>query len=280
VGLSIFWGAQIAKIGARYFESRPLRLPGAAMLRLPDGTTSKYRIMCLNAVAHSDMLFSLPGMLSYNVWTSVPTPTLSNVTHWYEMLTADEQTAIQRSLEAHERSCVIVSDAALKFMLRVGRKPAGPLFEYIMREYVPAFTIDENQFRIRRGRKIAPLNTATLYTYQSQPGEAPYNLLLQMYLVPSAVRIGSIDISPMDGAAGETMSIKSGECRIDVTPINLKGDPVAPGVDQVLPISVNRPSLVEVYFRSKGPLLPADLSWVILRDEEGEESTLVRFIRP
>lgn len=281
VGLSVFLGLQIAKIGGRYFESRSLGLPGAEMLRLPDGTTSKYRIMCLNAVAHSDMLFSLPGMFSYNVWTGVPTPTLSSVTHWYEMLTVDEQAAIQQSLETHERSCVIVSDAALKFMRTVGRKPAGPLFDYIMREYVTAFTIDENQFRIRRGRKIAPFNTATLYTYQSPAGkEEPYDLLLSMYLLPTSSPIGSIEISPMDGAAGTTTLIKTGDCRVDVTPVNLKGEPVARAVARTLPVSLERASLVEVHFRRSNPLLPANLSWVVLRDEKGEESALVRFISP
>ncbi len=163
VALAVVTGNRLIQIGERYLGSRSLALPGAEAVRLPDSTTALYRLLVFNANAHSDMVFSLPGMFSFNLWSGLPTPTLTNVTHWFSLLDDAQQQAIIRSLENHPRACVIVQKDHLEFLRQHQLTPGGPLYDYIMSRYETAFEIDGFQFRVRRGRHVAPLLTAEIF---------------------------------------------------------------------------------------------------------------------
>jgi hypothetical protein len=150
-------GADLREVG------RDLDLPGAERIRLPENATALFQILTANASAHGDVLFSEPGMFSFNLWSGLPTPTLTNVTHWFSLLNPGQQQAIIRVLEAHPRACVIIHREHLEFLTKRGLRPSGPLHDYIAANFKPAFTLDNFEFAVRRGRTAIPLQLATVY---------------------------------------------------------------------------------------------------------------------
>ncbi|MBS0632788.1 MAG: hypothetical protein JSS11_12810 [Verrucomicrobia bacterium] len=263
-------GSRLVQIGTRYLDSRPLGLPGAASLRLPDSTTATYRLLSLNAAAHADVLFSLPGMFSFNLWTDLPAPTLANVTHWFSLLDDAQQQAIIRALAAHPRSAVIVQAGHLDFLRARGLTPGGPLYDYVMREYTPAFTIDGFEFRVRRGRRIAPLLTAEV---RERPAAAnpsdPFNTLVEIPLLLSpGQKIASVEFAEMDSPA--SLHLDATNARLELTPITLQGDPATGSTGA---------ALLRVYFNRADRRFSLARTLIILRDANGTELGLAR-LRP
>jgi hypothetical protein len=113
-----------------------------------------------NARAHAAVLFSNPGLLSFNHWSAVPPPTLHNNTHWFTLLPAGEQDEIRRRLAAAPHSAVIFNLGEL------GRLRAGdvaietPLARWLDEAYEPAFRVGDYEFRVPRGRRIVPVSVA------------------------------------------------------------------------------------------------------------------------
>ena len=279
VGLAAVLGFRFAQVGDRFFDSRSLDLPGAEALRLPDSSTALYRLLSLNAAAHADILFSLPGMFSFNLWTGIPAPTLANVTHWFSLLGATDQEAILRVLQAHPRSCVIVQTAHLDFLRRIGIVPSGALPDYIASAYVTAFAVDGFEFKVRRGRRILPLSTAELYWRKGAAAPGTFDSLLRMrVLLPEGRKIATVEIAPMDDYPAASRRIGIGDGRIETTPVTLQGVPRGPAATASLPLSASGPELVDVYFDRKGPPTPAERTWVILRDQDGAELALLRLL--
>ncbi|MSU48085.1 MAG: hypothetical protein EXS37_03180 [Opitutus sp.] len=101
-GLSLIAVIQLAGIGwQRHQSSRPLDLPGAESLRLPEPQRLALRVLTLNASLHADLLFSVPGMGSFNLWSGVPAPTAQHATQWFWLLPATEQRRISDRLAPH-----------------------------------------------------------------------------------------------------------------------------------------------------------------------------------
>jgi hypothetical protein len=280
--LALVTGGRLLQIGARYLDSRPLGLPGAETLRLPDSTTATYRLLCLNAAAHSDLLFSLPGMFSFNLWTGLPAPTLANVTHWFSLLDDAQQQAIIRALAAHPRSAVIVQSGHLDFLRARGLTPAGPLYDYIMRNYESAFTIDGFEFRVRAGRRIAPLLTAELRQRPTGTNSATdlFDTLLQIsVLLSRGERIASVEISEMEFPDRAPLRLDATNARIEFTPITLQGDPTGPTVTAASPSRPRGATFFRVYFNRADRSFSLAHTLVILRDASGTELALAR-LRP
>ncbi|MBC7367402.1 MAG: hypothetical protein H7343_11435 [Undibacterium sp.] len=154
------WSARSAH--ARYAARADLDLPGAAHVRLPESLRTAYPLLALNAAVHADLLFSLPGMFSFNLWTGLPTPTLKNTTLWFTLLNDGEQTAIIRAIEANPRTCIVVQESLVELMA-AGRVPMrGLLHDYVKEHFVPAFRIEGFSFLMQNGRTLAPLGIARL----------------------------------------------------------------------------------------------------------------------
>lgn len=123
----------------RYHTSRPLGLPGAEDIRIDGPARQTLRVLTLNAGIHADMLFSRPGMFSYNIWSGVPTPTARNATHWFWLLDDPAQTEIIARLKATPRSAVIVNHQLDEFLSSIGVPLAGPLQSHLAANYRTLF---------------------------------------------------------------------------------------------------------------------------------------------
>jgi hypothetical protein len=140
--------------------STPLDLPGARRLSLPPNITQALRALDRNVRLHGDLLFSQPGMFSFNLWSGHPTPTAANVTVWSTLLSEQQQREIQTRLAADPRAVIITQQYMLGLLIAQGFPPRGELNTYVVENFAPAFRIDTYVFWTRRGRTIAPVGTA------------------------------------------------------------------------------------------------------------------------
>jgi hypothetical protein len=275
-------GWRLHVIGERYASSRPLLLKGAEELRLPDRSVSGYRALALNASAHADVLFSLPGMFSFNLWTGVPSPTLANVTHWFSLLDETKQMDIVHALESHPRAVVIIQKGHLRFLEQRNLQPTGPLYSYVMREFVPAFEVDGFQFCVHKGRKILPLLTAEVFAQKgealsSSAAGADTMLKINLMLRPD-VAIGSIELAEADRPERGAQVLCGPNSLVYATPLNLEGEATAPSALASLPLIAEGAVSLSVYFKRGGVRFSAPGSLVIVKDKQGREIAIARII--
>ena len=285
VVLAVVMGMRLAQASLRCLDSRPLSLPGAESLRLPDRATATYRIITLNAAAHADMLFSLPGMFSFNLWSGLPAPTLANVTHWFSLLDDRRQEDVIRALEAHPRACVIVQREHVEFLRRQGGlAPSGPLYDYVTRTFQPAFVIDDFEFRVRKERRVAPFFTAELLRRRpAADAEGPANVLdtlLRLHvLLPPGQQIAAAEIVTMDVHSAVPVVLRDPAIKVEITPITLQGDALSPPTPSPLPCVLNGTAVVSLYFDRGDCRFSLTHTLIILRDPAGAEVALLR-LRP
>jgi hypothetical protein len=265
------------KVAGRYRNSQSIGLPGVELVRLPENASALFRVLAHNAAAHTDLLFSLPGTFSFNIWTELPTPTLANVTHWFSLLDAGRQQAIIRELETHPRAGVIVYPGHMKFLADRNLAPRGPLVDYIMQNFDTAFGFDEVEFRVHRGRKIMPFLVAELLTLspEAKGRLEEESTQLKFALLPLPGRaISRIEIA--SAVPGKTVVLNAANARLEVTPANSRGEPIGPAQRVAWPASISSPSILSVYY--DGAKLPTIRrgTTIVVRGVDGAEVALAR----
>jgi hypothetical protein len=182
--LSIVIAARILVGGLQKFnDGEWLELPGAQYLSLPMGSVLTFRTLSENVRAYGDQLFSIPGSFSFNLWTGVPTPTLANAAYWNPLLNSDAQVKIMSRLQEDYRA-VILRRAGAAFDM------TGELGRFIEREFTPAFSVGDYELLVHRGRRIAPLSTASIRLDPIDPNYARMRIILR----GSSTPITSIEI--------------------------------------------------------------------------------------
>jgi hypothetical protein len=223
-----------------------------------------------NAAAHSDTLFSLPGIYSFNLWTNRPTPTQSNVTAWFLLLSPIQQEEIISRLRADPRAGLLVERTMLNMAEASARTPPGPLQEYLNTHFTPALKIGTHEFWTKRGRTIAPLSTAQLY--QRTPGSTGAEWRLELCVATTAgTRIASAEWVGYSGSGpGQTrVTLNATNCEAEVTPIFSNSMSAGPLVTGRLPMSV--PILARIAFATNEPLGALSRhAVVVLRDPDGK----------
>ncbi len=271
--------AEFAWIGIlRVRSSDALRLPGASRLQLPEHLTTALRLLARNASAHADVLFSLPGMDSFYLWTNVPPPTAANVTHWFTLLSPAQQDAIQARLDAAPRSCVIVQRNLYDFLVRTGVPTTSPLTLWLLANYEPAFALETYEFWVRKGRKIAALDTAMLFeaTARDQPR---YRIALTL-AVPTARKIAAIELGRFDGDRSTLIKTwTNADAKVVQTPINSAGAEAGPEHRVTFPFGTAGFVRIDLFVDQLPPYCPREHSVLYLRDTTGERVAEVRFVQ-
>src|SRR5262249_44121325 len=85
---------------------------------LPREQEMTYRFLATNVRTNCDLLFTLPGMTSFNFWSDVPPPNGWNLTAWVKGIDLDHQREILEILQAHPRACVIQNSSLVRFWQR------------------------------------------------------------------------------------------------------------------------------------------------------------------
>lgn len=271
---------QFMKVAMRYRDGQFLSMPGAEMIRLPDNASARYQVLTVNAVAYADMLFSLPGMFSFNLWTDLPTPTEANVTHWFSLLDESQQRDIIAALESHPRACVIVDHAHLDFLKEKGLTPRGLLRDYIDKSFEPAFWVDRFAFCVHRGRQIAPFLLADLLaeTTSSETDTRSSTLLKFALLLPPHGSVSSIEVIS-NRSERPSVILDRSNARVEIVSVTSRGDPLKPAAPATWPLTFSGPSIVHVFFsREKQPPITANTG-IALRDASGADVAL-GWLRP
>lgn len=272
-------GWRFFDVGRRYDEGEYLGLPGAEALRLPAGSSAVFRLLTLNAVAHADVLFSEPGMFSFNVWSGVPAPTRANVTHWFSLLGPERQAEIAARLRAHPRAVVILHREHVDFLRRRGLAPKGPLHDLIAEEFEPVFSIDDFEFRVHRGRRLTPFLVGELRTRATEAGPAAdgENTLLTLpLLLPPGAPVARIEVSTPPGGPGGPLRLDAGNARVELTRLSPRGEPLGPPASAAWPLQIPGPTALAVYYHRDGRPRPEPKATITLRDATGAEIGLGR----
>jgi hypothetical protein len=260
---------------ARWREDRPLvGLPGCGPLSQSADTASLLRVLTLNAVAHAEVLFSEPGMFSFNLWSGVPTPNGSNVTHWFSLLDHSRQRQIIRRLTESPRAAVIIDQGHIAFLRSRGLAPAGPLHDFITREFEPAFRAGPFEFRVRKGRSVRPFLLADLLVNASPEYQAGRKHMLRVpLLLPSDQSWIAAEL-PISG--GKTLRLDVSNSKIETISLSPRGDPTGSPVRGTWPARIDGPKLLTIFFGlPEGSLAPREAT-VIFRGEDGGEVGLAR----
>ncbi|HEY1110370.1 MAG TPA: hypothetical protein VGE76_17095, partial [Opitutaceae bacterium] len=281
LALAILVVVPLVQRGADYPRQRALALPGSALMRLPDATTARTRILAFNAAAHAHTLYSLPGMFNFNLWSGRPAPTLANTTLWYRLLSPEQQQSIAAALTNDPRSCIIVEKGHVELLHAQGLAPSGALYELIEREYVPAFSLGAYEFRVRRGRRIASYFLGELLTRPAAAGAAlSSDVLIQLpLLLQPGESVARVEIADSTGSNADPLVLDSTTARFESAPISTQGDLLAPPRGVTLPFAPQGPMQLSIYFDRKGTTFSEGGTLIVLRRADGSELALAR-IKP
>lgn len=266
VNRAVYLGSQ------RFAQGEPLGIPGAASLRISDDFTLNLRVLTRNIHAHANTLFSFPGLFSFNLWTGRPTPTLANVTHWFSLLSSEQQQAIIDQLEDDPRAVVIVHDYLIKYLEVRELGPRGRLHDYVRQNFHAAFRLDSYEFWVRRERRIAPLGTARLHFANDGPP--------RLELVTDGHReIAAIEIQLLHAPFTSLMHLPlNAGSNWSLTPLALDGSTTG------ATIGVNQPQMVTGISRLEtvlpmpaSPLPPLPQLRIVLLDVAGRPVDTARF---
>lgn len=242
-----------------YAENQDLSLPGATGLRLSPREAVTYRTMVTNSVAHADMLFSLPGMFSFNLWSELPTPTTRNTTLWYSLLPEEEQIAIIRSLERARRPALVVDRALVAILQASGAPPTGPLYVYLLTNFRPAFSLHGLGLWVKAGRTIAPIGTF-------RPGD---DRSVEVCLLGPGEPITAMEFVAQEGRTPEPVVLEERNTRVSVQPLHPDGSPRGPALAAGWPLRFDGLARITLSGAGPGGLAPEQESLLVLRFGDG-----------
>ena len=236
----------------RWHASDALDLPGAEVLRPQENVRYALRIVTANARLHAEVLYSRPGMFGFNLWSGVPTPTLRNATHWFWLLTADEQQAIIRRLSAAARP-VIISSRPLNDFLRdqLHMTITGPLNDYINREYRTLFTVTGYDFMVPRASRAAPFYVAQ--NFERRPGSTGIEPALITVNVAASATVARIVLRDVRQPALAIAQWTERNSRVLLEPIDVQGRSTGEARVSAWPLRLDGLELLRLYHNTPLP---------------------------
>ncbi len=208
----------------RYSTSLPLGLPGAEDVRAGGKIRQTFRLLTLNASIQADLLFSRPGMYSYNLWSGVPTPTMQNATHWFWLLDQNQQKEIQDRLAATPNTAFIVCHPLDDFLEKQHVPVKGVLSDFVRQHYQPLFSYNTFTYYVPVGSRAVPFGCFKILE-ASTPGSTgkPPVLFRSNILIdgrPDFVRLQGLLSDPPQRLPG----FPGNNARIYLEPVNRAGE--------------------------------------------------------
>ena len=128
-----FAGASIV-LSAESLPPASTGLRGAAWLHLPVELATRFESIARSVRKNCRILFTMPGMGSFNFWSGVPTPNGWNLNTWITGISSEKQGEILSIIKDDSQACAIVNRNVLRFFhLDEERVVATlPLAHYLM----------------------------------------------------------------------------------------------------------------------------------------------------
>lgn len=153
----LFLAAKLFCGGARHvgFPFPASALRGSHNLHLPPDEELLYEQLANNIHANCDVLFTMPGMGSLNLWSGVPTPNGLNLTAWVTELTPQQQQSILNLLKHDPRACAVYNSSLTHFWQETPQDiEASLLARYIVTEMPVAYVNRDYQLRVNPERTL------------------------------------------------------------------------------------------------------------------------------
>jgi hypothetical protein len=151
VTLSGMWNSGLRP---QIYPYPPSRLSGATSLHLAQEPEERFEFLTTATRRNCDMLFTLPGMPSFNLWSGVRAPDVLVFGHWAKSSNLGEQARIEATLQADPSACVIYSPANVEFWrLGKGTVEASPLATYILTDMRKVAERGGYEVRVNPNRK-------------------------------------------------------------------------------------------------------------------------------
>lgn len=212
----------------RQLTSRPLDLHGAENILLDGKTRLALRTLTINAAVHADVLFSRPGMYSFNQWSGVPTPTRRNATHWFWLLNNEEQEAIIQELATNPRSAII-TNRSLESLLKKQQVPTtGPLATFLQAHYEKLVELGDFTFQVPTGSLAVPFGRAEVQR-AVDASSAEGSVRLQANIVLNGTASG-VELREVNFPWHTTLTYPAASTRITLEPITAAGGVVGPTI--------------------------------------------------
>lgn len=120
-----------------YASYQSLRIAGATRVHLPPGQASTLTQITALLRAHCKSVITLPGMLSFNLWSGLPAPSgLTSEPFWHQLDHSQERTALADA-EAISGLCVVRNDALAAGWDGGIPPPQVPLVSFIEHDFTP-----------------------------------------------------------------------------------------------------------------------------------------------
>ena len=131
----------------------PSGLRGSSILLLKPAAAEQLQYLANHVTTNCGMLFTMPGMGSFNFWSGVAPPNDSNMGAWMQYFSIERQAEILKLLRADSRACVIYNRRLVEFWEVPDRVMADlPLAQYILRDMVGVATRGDYEVRVQRWR--------------------------------------------------------------------------------------------------------------------------------
>lgn len=228
----------------RYHGAKPIDLPGAADIRPGDDARLTLRLMTLNAAIHADVLFSYPGMFSYNLWSGVPTPTTRNATHWFWLLDDEAQQRIVEKLRTTPRSAIISNDGFDDYLLKQRVPSRGPLRPMLTTDYRPLLRYGHFQFLVPKESQAVPFGQAELLVPDEGTAPAAFPALLRTHVVLKG-RPAAFQLQETNAPWTVRATYAPAGSRVLLEPVNSQGRSLGPMIG--LPLDHDLAGLYRVH---------------------------------
>jgi hypothetical protein len=128
-GVSMVAGMSMALPVHRQFPPASDGLRGSAWLHLPTEQATQFESIARNVSRNCSILFTMPGMGSFNMWSGVATPNGWNVPLWMQLFSSGRQAEILSIMKSDAQACAIVNRSLVQDEAGVA---ALPLAHYVM----------------------------------------------------------------------------------------------------------------------------------------------------
>jgi hypothetical protein len=110
-------------------------LAGSASLHLPRSLEMKYEALTRDVQTNCQILFTMPGMGHFNLWSEVPTPDGFNEDNWMRGIPIEQQQQTLQTLESNPSACVVFRPEGLTIWgVPDGGIDTLPLAHYILHD--------------------------------------------------------------------------------------------------------------------------------------------------
>ncbi|MEO8368101.1 MAG: glycosyltransferase family 39 protein [Candidatus Solibacter sp.] len=149
IGLILFGDVLLlAHYRQTYMDSEPLNLPGAARLRLPAAEARSLQEISRQAKEFCSLLFTVPGMPSFNLWTGIAPPAATLVAFSIG-LDDDSQRRLITDISAAPRPCVIYNPAMAHLWTQHTDISRRPIIRFLTKDFRDVLVSADNQLKVR-----------------------------------------------------------------------------------------------------------------------------------